>query len=777
MALPMEFRDICRACMKRRDDMKMFFFSRINSVNVASMLTKIALLPVEPSDSLPKVLCSICIRKLNDAYNFQQMCIKSHISFNDMLQTHQFPSRGDSTIDDVVIKKEPCEFAITNVESQSSALDADKDAIDFDKVLKKPKIEPGTEEEYSQETNNFIQSTKYSKSVNKSKTYTCNFCHDIFETWSELTIHIAEHKGRSNGRTGGDDSSSCEVPEKKRKISEASTSKEVFSTELGQRLGMTGYDGRSENSSSLDGLPLEPICNVQVKDEIVSDQSSCEYDEEDHNTSVNKKQNGRNYIDDENGNGEYDDEDQVPERHTEIEKANKNGRNFTDSKSPVCEMCGFKPKIPALMHAHVRNRHPDNYLEYVENLKASGEWVVKCRICDVYLFSSTIYGQHLKYTHSQIVNDCSGYFECNHCDQTFSSKNDFFLHKNQAHNMRRINKAKQLFICLLCDKQFGRYINLQQHEESHESNGTSAMAIGGGSAGGRGSVSRVSSISGSSLGNIPLSGYLRKKKVDPPEEVVETQLIVPFVKTSPKKYVNSNITTAAGGKFQCTGCDKSFATEFGLRVHIGCVHKGMEKLPPKKSNTATVPPAAKKPPPPPPPTMPDNYCEICEKQFESIVDCTTHMQKHYEVAYTYRDSDDIVAPVPVKTANNVSKLTRISPKDHPIRLNQNGKTLKYKCKICSTFYPDKPSLMKHTLVVHKKPDGKKQFNCKICFRSITGLQNFNSHMNSHKGELPKATPKNSHACHLCSGIFVEREDLQKHLVVAHSFNPMIFYKK
>ncbi|XP_055907133.1 putative zinc finger protein 840 isoform X2 [Eupeodes corollae] len=849
MALPLEFRDICRACMKRRDDMKMFFFSRINSVNVASMLTKIALLPVEPSDSLPKVLCSICIKKLNDAYNFQQMCIKSHISFNDMLQTQQqFPKDPG----DVVIKKEPCDLAITSVESQSaevSTLSADKN---LDKVLKEPKIEPGTEEN-SQETNYSMESSKYVKSVNKTKTFSCNFCRDVFETWNELNIHIAEHKVRNNLRARADDSS-CDVPEKRRKTSEASTSKEVSPSELGYGPGFSGYDGRSENNS-LDGLPLEPICNVQVKDEIVSDQSSCEYDEEDNNGSVINEHFSTNVADNDEGecNGQGG-ENHIYERNIDNEHNNKNGRNFTDSKSEVCEMCGFKPKIPALMHAHVRNRHPDNYMEYVENLKASGEWVVKCRICDVYLFSSTIYGQHLKYTHSQIVNDCSGYFECNHCDQTFSSKNDFFLHKNQAHNMRRINKAKQLFICLLCDKQFARYVNLQQHEETHESNGTSAMAIGGGGGAGRGSVSRVSSVSGSSAACIPLSGFLRKKVVEPPpEDVIEAPPIVPYLKISPKKYTNSNITTSAGGKFRCTGCDKSFATEFGLRVHIGCVHKGMEKLPPKKSTSASVAPQAKKPsppPPPPPPTVTENFCEICEKQFDSALDCAVHMKKHYEVAYTYRERpirckeckfqcalrseftnhikqkhkeiykkringlktmapnfeacniclmplfhtktirhinshymsenekrEDTDTALVAKLPLTISKSIKNSPKDHSTRLNQNGKTIKYKCKICSTLYPDKSSLMKHTLIVHKKNDGRKHFNCKICFRSISGLQNFNSHMNSHKGELPKATPKNSHACHLCSGIFVEREDLQKHLVVAHSFNPMIFYKK
>lgn len=741
-----------------------------------------------------------------------------------MLQT-QHSTQRQSSQDVVVIKKEPCDMELS-----LPTLGTDKYTIDSESenVLKQPKTEPGTEEN-SQVTkdDDIFQSAKYSKST---KTFTCNFCRDIFETWNELTMHIADHK-KSNGRAGRgeDDSSNAGVPEKRRKMSEVNISKDAQLTEMGQRIRVSEYDGRGDNTTSLDGLPFEPICNVQVKDEIVSDQSSCDdYYEEPHHVTYNNSQNMQNIED-------YNIINDDNQNLVNTSSKTTNGRNFTNSKSSVCEMCGFKPKIPALMHAHVRNRHPDNYMEYVDNLKASGEWVVKCRICDVYLFSSTIYGQHLKYTHSQIVNDCSGYFECNHCDQTFSSKNDFFLHKNQAHNMRRINKAKQLFICLLCDKQFGRYQNLQQHEETHESNGTSAMAIGNGgntgnSVGGTGSISRVSSISGSSGAYIPLlSGFLRKKRVEPPsppaEELIEHPAFVPYPKTSPKKYANSNITTAAGGQYQCKGCDKSFATEFGLRVHIGCVHKGMEKLPPKKSNAtmnavASSPVAKQQPDLPLPPITTDNnnYCEICDRQFDSVAECSAHMQKHHEIANTYRerpirckeckfqcatrfeftchikqkhkelykkrfaaltnmdpksepcnlcfmpifhtkyirhmnthymseserkeqDADETATPHPVKTPNINSKMTKVSTKDQTIRLNQNGKQIKYKCKLCSTFYPDKTSLMKHTLVVHKKADGRKQFNCKICFRTITGAQNFNSHMNRHKGEAAKSLPK------------------------------------
>lgn len=262
--------------------------------------------------------------------------------------------------------------------------------------------------------------------------------------------------------------------------------------------------------------------------------------------------------------------------------------------------------------------------------------------------------------------------KCRLCDQNYADLStirehlinrhgkEFFTASNgmTEYNMELVNN---MLVCHLCDKNFHKFSLLNSHMNSH-----------------------VGKVVCENCG----AGFLNQHLL--------------------MKHKESHLTK----RFNCKQCDRVFFKKSQLKYHTEIIHKGKERVRPKK-------------------------CPKCSLTFKEYYSKMMHLKEAHGIMKTF------LCHVCKNTFTTRRALTEHTTRYH---------TEKYKCEICSKCFGIESKLKQHML----GHTGERNFICPICKNAYMHKMTLKKHMRSHNSETKLD-------CTECGACFDGRNDYVKHM--------------
>lgn len=190
------FENLCRTCSCEGDLQSLFVEDQIR---VADMLTEITDLKIMEGDQFPQNICTLCLDKLKNAYNFIKQCYKVRAEFEEHLSNSlddSFTSivdtsTGESIINDNEIKQE----FVLHVDSEPDWNDGTKNEVSDSENEGKPKkkIYKRTLHECPVCSKKTQHLKEHMRSHTKEKPFKCELCDMEFSSRSNRSRHIKIH--------------------------------------------------------------------------------------------------------------------------------------------------------------------------------------------------------------------------------------------------------------------------------------------------------------------------------------------------------------------------------------------------------------------------------------------------------------------------------------------------------------------------------------------------------------------------------------------------------
>lgn len=231
-----------------------------------------------------------------------------------------------------------------------------------------------------------------------------------------------------------------------------------------------------------------------------------------------------------------------------------------------------------------------------------------------------------------------------------------------------------------------------------------------------------------------------------------------------KRYLQKHIRlvhTTTGVDVVCPQCDKTFKNQHRLNVHVQRVHTHRDDV--------------------------DHECSVCQKSFASAFGLKNHMTLHE------RSLTDIVSCHVCQNAyRSQTLLNRHIKRQHqpavPSQCPQCGKVFinqdrlqnhmvrhtekKFECDICKRMFLLKKDLKEHIIIMHCNDA---RYTCQKCGKSFQSTFVIKHHLEKgcqvrHKprhARLPYNESKNIIKCHLCERSYLCGKSLQKHYSSEH----------
>ncbi|XP_022127183.2 zinc finger protein 2 homolog isoform X1 [Pieris rapae] len=209
-----------------------------------------------------------------------------------------------------------------------------------------------------------------------------------------------------------------------------------------------------------------------------------------------------------------------------------------------------------------------------------------------------------------------------------------------------------------------------------------------------------------------------------------------------------------GRKAFCNLCDKTFANNTSLAVHVSSVHNTSNETFPcdecdkvyNKRASLLAHQRSHKPG--------FFYCDDCQRTFKSKAILSTHLKRHLRHAkddawrYKCNDCDE-------------KFMVKRNLEDH---INfEHLKIIKYVCDVCSKVFKTHRCLTRHVKSVHEKIRPPKNKICDYCGRGFSSTAVLKNHITTHTGERP-------HKCPYCSATFGQTASLYTHKKLVHKKN-------
>ncbi|ELU02818.1 hypothetical protein CAPTEDRAFT_181688 [Capitella teleta] len=273
-----------------------------------------------------------------------------------------------------------------------------------------------------------------------------------------------------------------------------------------------------------------------------------------------------------------------------------------------------------------------------------------------------------KTLHQHLVEKHSGPVQCDLCSKSFKQRRYLAHHKASAHTGSQ-------FICHVCAKMFGTKQLLLRHEKSH---------------GRKPKKSILCDICGKEFS----STYALKH--------------------------HRNSVHSERYNYQCSKCDYTANTKFGLTSHLARQHH--------MTLDGT-------------PARPSFQCDSCDFNCFTKAEFKLHVMKH-EGLKPHK------CPICNFCTNEKGTLTK------HMRLHTGEKP--YQCDLCHMKFSHPSGIARHRV----QHTGVKPYKCEFCQKGFIKKSSLDAHIACHNNTKPLS-------CHLCSFSTLRRPSLTTHLLKAH----------
>ncbi|XP_018320532.1 zinc finger protein 85-like isoform X2 [Agrilus planipennis] len=192
--------NICRTCLQDHTPGKavydLEFYSPINNISVVDFIYNLTHIKFEKGDGFPEHLCTICIKKVNEAYEFSLLCHNSHIKLQQSLKES---SENKGLLSEQI---ESSNVVFSENDNENSLLEHPTEIIDFKSInYDNYEIihENSTDDGCTNNKSNFdnikheILETEDLNKYAKPKIYKCEWCDKSFVRKVYLTTHLKSH--------------------------------------------------------------------------------------------------------------------------------------------------------------------------------------------------------------------------------------------------------------------------------------------------------------------------------------------------------------------------------------------------------------------------------------------------------------------------------------------------------------------------------------------------------------------------------------------------------
>ncbi|XP_030831212.1 zinc finger protein 423 isoform X2 [Strongylocentrotus purpuratus] len=374
------------------------------------------------------------------------------------------------------------------------------------------------------------------------------------------------------------------------------------------------------------------------------------------------------------------------------------------SKSPAMSPRSASPQQPCVCQVcHQSLRSEAEFLDHTQrhNVDLSlGSERIRCLVCLQELTSLVELQLHARH-HTQIVSSLSGQelYPCYLCGKAFASRADVVPKLD--------SDGRPCFSCMRCVK-----TTLEAQFHGVTKLGQSMNQLGGQFSKSNGEMTPDSIVA------VHRCTVCRVKFESQEELVIHMQ--VHSQSTSNREANTSAVGSSTGKTYQCIKCQKTFATEAEIQLHVtshvlaeGVLHE----------------------------------CKLCRQVFDSPAKLQCHLIEH---SYPDKEYRCPICRALFSCANDIQA--------HAIEHGMDSRH--HKCMNCnqSFFFP--AELMNHAKS-HPQCHQESKFNCGECKQSFASLFSLSNHMKLH---LNKPTVK----CSVCPEVFQSVLEMQHHYFRVHS---------
>ncbi|XP_055842414.1 zinc finger protein 540-like [Episyrphus balteatus] len=441
----------CRTCLENIHDMHHNIFA---IPDLKDKFTAVTSLPVEPGDGYPTSLCDQCHSKIDNFYNFQQMCISARKRFQDYINSDKKPNTFELNIDPnnlpstttdlMLFKKEAkgeqeddsltaggcLEFVTTemsDVKNQEdfSAQDEEDESDDDQPIIKYRCNSQLSENEDT--TDEVKAAEKIIKMPETTTDLRCKICNKIFKKTDTLTAHMRTHEGLKPFPCLLCDKSYARQSRLKghvRNIHEGRPEERFPCTEPGCNKTMSSNQSLRKHIKDIHStIPKQPYICEECGKVLTSLESLKNHSYQHTGAQLPHAC------------------PQCPKRFITKERLKEHMNRHAGIKNFICPHCGAKKTTRTELKTHI-NYH-------------TNEKTYRCQICDMVFNSLGNLHRHKRIVHEGIKD-----YPCSYCDKSFG-KAETRKHHEMTHT------GEKPYECDVCQKKFIQLVAMKKHKKIH----------------------------------------------------------------------------------------------------------------------------------------------------------------------------------------------------------------------------------------------------------------------------------------------------------------------
>ena len=234
---------------------------------------------------------------------------------------------------------------------------------------------------------------------------------------------------------------------------------------------------------------------------------------------------------------------------------------------------------------------------------------------------------------------------------------------------------------------------------------------------------------------------------------------------------------AGNNCFQCSQCDKTFANPTYLKIHITMKHKNKDS-----SGQINSDPQDKIKREPEVSANNCFQCSKCDRNFASPVHLKIHVTKKHSTASQKKSSVEL-------NSENSMMQTTVVPNVTFQQIKSDPKDKPFNCSLCDKTFADPKFLKIHFTVKHSTASHKdssevsnsdpleKCFHCSLCENSYTDPSNLRRHIRKKHSLESRTIPQQDkstkpqdkpYQCSLCDKSFEDPSQLKRHDTMKHT---------